>query len=142
MAGLAAACVGSCISRGAVPCTDEVALDSGFLRGVHQRLIWRAGGVDALLAVAGEGAEPVLAAAAMQALTAMVGSAEAKALLLQHPSFLDALLSSMHTGMPPHGSAVLRCTLPSLTSAQDAITLDISRLCVQSWAILTLANNE
>ena len=44
-----------------------------------------AGGIDALLAVAGAGAEPVLAAAAMQTLTALVGSADAKALLLQHP---------------------------------------------------------
>jgi hypothetical protein len=70
--------------------------------------------VDVLLAIAGEGAEPVLAAAAMQALTAMVGSVEAKALLLQHPGFLDALLSSMHTGMPPYDSAALRCTLPWL----------------------------
>ena len=57
-----------------------------------------AGGIDALLAVAGAGAEPVLAAAAMQTLTALVGSADAKALLLQHPSFLESLLSSMHTG--------------------------------------------
>jgi len=54
--------------------------------------------VDALVAVAGEVAEPVLAAAAMQALTAMVGSADAKAMLLQHPGFLDALLNSMRTG--------------------------------------------
>lgn len=61
-------------------------------------VILSAGGVDALLAVAGGGAEPVLAAAAMQALTALVGNAEAKAMLLQHPSFLDALLSSLHTG--------------------------------------------
>ncbi len=50
------------------------------------------------MAVAGEVAEPVLAAAAMQALTAMVGSADAKAMLLQYPGFLDALLNSMRTG--------------------------------------------
>ena len=92
-----------------------------------------------LLAVAGEGAEPVLAAAAMQALTAMVGSAEAKELLLQHPGFLDALLSSMHTGTPPYGSAALRCTLPLLACARDVISPDTCRLCAQSWAILTLA---
>lgn len=69
-----------------------------------------AGGVDALLTVAGTGAEPVLAAAAMQALTALVGSADAKALLLQHPSFLESLLSSRHTG------EYLLCLLIKLTS--------------------------
>ena len=57
------------------------------------------GGIDALIAVAWKDAEPVLAAAAMQALTAMVGSADAKAMLLQHPGFLDALLTSLHTGV-------------------------------------------
>lgn len=130
--GLAAACVGSCISRGGVPCTEDMALDSGIWRGLHQCLIRHAGGVDVLLAVAGEAAEPVLAAAAMQALTAMVGSAEARALLLQHPGFLDSLLSSMHTGMPPCSSAALRCTLPLLACARDAIAPDICRLCAQS----------
>ena len=57
-----------------------------------------AGGIDALLAVAGEDNEPVLAAAAMQALTGLVGSADAKAMLLQHPGFLDTLLNSVDTG--------------------------------------------
>ena len=67
----------------------------------HTTATVSAGGVDALLVVAGGGAEPVLAAAAMQALTALVGNADAKAMLLQHPSFLDGLLSSMHTGRRP-----------------------------------------
>ena len=55
-----------------------------------------------LLAVAGEDTEPILAAAAMQALTAMVGSADAKAMLLQHPGFLDTLLMSVNTGCSLH----------------------------------------
>ncbi len=85
-----------------------------------------AGGVEALLVVAGMGAEPVLAAAAMQALTALVGSAKARTLLLQHPGFLDALLSSMQTGTPPHGCATAPCHLlllliSAITGANDQV---------------------